>query len=589
MSNHPYVYLLLLNVLIAAVLIAFVWRRQPAPGSRSVLAFLCGLAIWSFGYAMELSANDQQTALFWARLEYLGIATVPASMLGFALSYTGRFQWLTPRYLFGLAIEPVLVMLFVWTNDAHGLIWPAVSSHNLEGLFILDVSHGLMFWVHVGYSYLLILAGTMLILQALVRSPDLYRGQVVPLLIGALAPWAGNIVFISKITPVDSTPLFFMITAIALSVSLFRFQLLNVVPVAHDRVLESMDDAVVVLDGQDHVVDLNPAAANLLGNTIKAIVGRRVQEAFAAHPRLLECYGYCGETGTEINLGHEQAAWYDLRMTMIRASNGRLLGKLLVLRNIDLRKQAEEMMTEARDQALQASLLKTQLIANVSHEMRTPLNAVLGYAEMLRSGVWGDLNADQSDTLQRMLYSAQQLNIFINDLLDQSLIEKGRLVLNLDHFPARSLLDGACAMLENQARDKGLELRSAMDPQLPPVLHGDQKRLQQILVNLLNNAVKFTDAGWVRAQLRRADAEHWVIEVQDTGVGIAPEQHKLIFEPFRQLDGSTTRRHGGAGLGLAIVKHLTTMMGGNIELESEPGRGSTFRVTLPFKPQGGAK
>lgn len=589
MSNHPYVYTLMLNVAIAVVLIVFVWRRQPAPGSRSVLALLVGVAVWSLGYAFELSAETQAKALFWARFEYLGITAVPAGLLGFAFNYTGRFRWLSPRYLIGLAVEPIVVMALVWTNDLHGWIWTSVTSYSLQGLLILDVTHGVAFWVHVVYSYLVLLAATMLILQALVRSPDLYRGQVIPMLIGALAPWVGNVVFIAKIVPIDPTPMAFMITAIALSVSLFRFQLLNVVPVAHDRVLESMEDAVLVLDAQDHVVDANPAAAKLLRTRVNDLIGKCAEDAFAVYPRLLECYGYCGETGTELNLGEEQAAWYDMRMTMIRAANGRLLGRLMVLRNIDLRKQAEEMMTEARDQALQASLLKTQLIANVSHEMRTPLNAILGYAEMLRSGVWGELNVEQADTLQRLLYSSQQLNIFINDLLDQSLIEKGRLVLNLDHFPTRSLLDGACAMLENQARDKGLELYSMIDPKLPPVLHGDQKRLQQILVNLMSNAIKFTETGWVRAELRRLDDDHWLMEVRDSGIGIAPEQQKLIFEPFRQLDASETRRHGGAGLGLAIVQHLTTMMGGYIELESDYGKGSVFRVILPLRPQGSKK
>jgi PAS domain S-box-containing protein len=576
----------MINVLVAVVLVIAVWRRQPAPGSRSVLAFLFGLIIWSLGYVFELSAETQAQALFWARFEYLGITTVPASMFGFALSYTGRFRWLSQRHLIGLAVEPILIMALVWTNDLHGWIWPSVESHLMDGMLILDVSHGVAFWVHVAYSYLLLLGATMLILQALVRSPDLYRGQVIPLLVGALAPWAGNIVFVSNIVPIDPTPIAFMFTAVALSISLFQFQLLNVVPVAHDRVLESMEDAVLVLDAQDHVVDANPAAAKLLRTSVNALMGKQPNEAFAAYPRLLECYGYCGETGTEVNLGEEHPSWYDMRLTMIRAANGCLLGRLMVLRNIDLRKQAEEMMAEALDQALQASLLKTQLIANVSHEMRTPLNAILGYAEMLRSGVWGQLNEEQADTLQRMLYSAQQLNIFINDLLDQSLIEKGRLVLNLDHFPTRSLLDGARAMLENQAHSKGLEFYSSIDSNLPPVLHGDQKRLQQILVNLLTNAIKFTDEGWVRFELRRLDNEHWLIEVRDTGIGIAPEQQKLIFEPFRQLDASTTRRHGGAGLGLAIVQHLTTMMGGYIEMESDYGKGSTFRVILPFKQQG---
>ncbi len=247
--------------------------------------------------------------------------------------------------------------------------------------------------------------------------------------------------------------------------------------------------------------------------------------------------------------------------------------------------EREEALAEARDEALAASHFKSRLLANVSHDLRTPLNSILGYTEMLGEEIYGPLNDEQRAANERILANAQRLLTLIGGLLDQSRIEAGKVELTSEPFHPADLMDEMTSVMGILAGRKGLRLTTSIDPQLPTTLVGDPKRLHQILMNLVGNAIKFTEQGGVQVEFYRRE-QQWVIRVSDSGPGIPQEAHRYIFEPFRRVDDSTTREKDGVGLGLSIVHQLTSLMGGEIELDSQVGRGSTFRVFLPLEPQG---
>jgi PAS domain S-box-containing protein len=254
---------------------------------------------------------------------------------------------------------------------------------------------------------------------------------------------------------------------------------------------------------------------------------------------------------------------------------------------VAVRKQAEVELRQAHDQALEASRLKSELLAKVSHELRTPLGAILGYAELLELGIYGLLSADQSEATTKIIESTQYLANLVNELLDQARLEAGKLELQLCAFVPVDMIHDACARMKVLAQAKGLNLTSEIAGDVPLTLFGDPMRLQQILVNLISNAIKFTTTGEVHVRLYRPDPTYWAMEVADTGPGIPREAQAYIFEPFRQVDGSITRQYSGTGLGLSIVKQLAELMGGEVTLESEIGRGSTFTIWLPIHPVGG--
>ncbi|HOU14563.1 MAG TPA: HAMP domain-containing sensor histidine kinase [Anaerolineae bacterium] len=243
---------------------------------------------------------------------------------------------------------------------------------------------------------------------------------------------------------------------------------------------------------------------------------------------------------------------------------------------------ANQELIMANERLEELDKLKSRFLSIVSHELRTPLSAIQGFAEMLQNEVYGALSPKQHNALNRIIANDERLLNLVNDLLDQARIEAGQLSLVNAPFPLQGLISDMESTMRVLVEAKKLYLRIHVADAVPTTLYGDQKRLQQILVNLVNNALKFTQQGGVDIHFYRPDEAHWAIDVVDTGPGIPKEAQGFIFDPFRQIDSSSTREHKGFGLGLAIVKQLTTLMGGTVTVISEVGQGSTFTVILPL-------
>lgn len=251
---------------------------------------------------------------------------------------------------------------------------------------------------------------------------------------------------------------------------------------------------------------------------------------------------------------------------------------------LDTNKQAQTTLTEARDKALEAVRLRSQLLANVSHDARTPLTIIGLNTEMLQQGRHGDLNPKQYEVLDRILIATRQLFNFVTNMLGESQLVNGKIPLVKVVFEPKLLVEDLVSMLKPLAENKGIQLRSEGDLALPSNIMGDPERLKQVITNLCENAIKFTKVGEVLVKTYRKDQFSWVIQVIDTGCGIPPEAQTRIFEAYWQLEsGMFTNTNRGVGLGLSIVKQIVGLMNGTISVESELGRGTTFTVTLPIE------
>jgi PAS domain S-box-containing protein len=277
-------------------------------------------------------------------------------------------------------------------------------------------------------------------------------------------------------------------------------------------------------------------------------------------------------------------------------NGGTVTGALVVLTDISERLVVEQRvhsqnealirsnreLAVARQQAEEAVRIKSEFLSTMSHELRTPLNAVIGYTQILLAGMSGDLNDEQGDFTNRILSNAKTLLNLINDILDLSKIEAGRIEIAKREFSLRDLLREVVYQTKGLADNKGLTLLTNIAPELPEKLVGDDDRLKQIVINLVSNAIKFTDHGIVAVNIAKPTDQRWEIAVTDTGIGIPLHAQEYIFDEFRQVDGSMQREHKGTGLGLAIVRKLSMLMGGNVRVKSIPGQGSTFTVILPL-------
>jgi signal transduction histidine kinase len=244
-----------------------------------------------------------------------------------------------------------------------------------------------------------------------------------------------------------------------------------------------------------------------------------------------------------------------------------------------------ELLRRQQIELEQASAAKSQFLANMSHEFRTPLNAILGYTSLLLQGVAGALNGQQEKNLQRVESNAHHLLAIINDILDISRIEAGRMPLNVSEFDLASLVREVLAELDPIIVRSQLSVRSELGRRMPELV-SDRAKVKQIVLNLLTNAIKFTPSGGVTVSARyEGQGKEFRVDVTDTGIGIATGEQQKIFEDFRQADTSPAREYGGAGLGLAICKRLASMLEGRIELQSRVGQGSTFTLVLPRRPR----
>ncbi|MBK1716032.1 histidine kinase, partial [Rubrivivax gelatinosus] len=241
--------------------------------------------------------------------------------------------------------------------------------------------------------------------------------------------------------------------------------------------------------------------------------------------------------------------------------------------------ECERRLAFEREVASQASVAKSAFLANVSHEIRTPLNAVMGVADLMATT---PLSPEQRRHVEVFRHAGQTLGALIDDLLDLGKIEAGKLELHPEAFELRASVAAVEALLRPRAGLKGLAFELDIAPEVPAWVLGDRRRLEQALTNLVGNAIKFTASGRVALRLGVAASGALEFEVEDTGIGIAPEQQKLIFEPFVQADDRVSRDYGGTGLGLAITRATAQQMGGSVRLRSRPGQGSSFTLTLPL-------
>lgn len=714
----PYQFTLSMLPLFIAALMSgsiawYTWQNRRTSGATPFSVMMFILFQWGTSYILQLAATDLPTKFLWDKIMFLGVVATPIAWLTFAVEYIGRKAWINARRLALLSIIPLTTTIVIWTSSSQNLFWKSYGLIEQGGFLLLKTENGPWFWVHAAYTYLLIMIGIVLIVRALLHWPAQYRAQMVIVLISTLTPLIANVITIFQLLPIyiDLTPFAFMVTGAGMAYALFRHRLLDIAPIARDIVINGMKDGMIILDSNRRIVDINPAAQEIIGfSGERQPIGKPIAELLAQWPQLIERYRSVDEAEDEITFGEAATQrWYELHLSTLRDENKLMIGQVVTIRDITSRKRAEHQLQEsearfrqivenasdliyrvdmnglftyanpsalhamgfereeevlgkfyldmttpavrhklkrtylhqlasrtpntyhefpgiakdgnevwfgqnvqliydgdqiigfqclarnitaikqaqdalriARDQALEASRAKTQLLSKVSHELRTPLGGILGYAELLRDNMFGELNEKQKRGTVEIIESANHLTDMVNELLDEAQMQSNTLSLHERKFSPARLLEQSISGMEILARKNGLDFTASIDENLPDELYGDDHRLRQIIINLLGNSIKFTKEGRVNICILCDGENQWAIQVSDTGIGIPKEAQSYIFDPFRQVNDSITRDNRGIGLGLAITNQLVQLMNGKILLESEPGRGTTLTVKLPM-------
>jgi PAS domain S-box-containing protein len=573
------------------------WVRRAAPGATGFMFAVLAEMVWSGTYAVRWLSPDTASQLFWLDATYFGVAFHPTFFLIFGLQFTGHSGLLTRRNLALLMVEPIVTLLVLWSDPWHGWFYAGVRS---TGTIL---NGGPWFWVNVIYSYVLVFIFIALLVIAFLRASSFYRMQTGIVLAAACIPIAGNIVSLAGLSPfpnLDITPFIFTVSGLLYAYGLFGFGLLDVVPVARHRLVEEMADGVVVLDVQDRIVDINPAVRRLIGIPA-SVIGKPASEILNASLHLDQAGARTLASVSELRVFDTPPLDIELRISPLFDRDQKMTGRLVILHDITERKLAERALTQAhselerrvqeRTSELQsanlklekAARVKDEFLASMSHELRTPLTGILGLSEVLQLESYGPLTDKQKKALTHIHDSGRHLLELINDILDFSRIEAGKFEITMSPCSLSDLCQASLRAVNARAVEKGLEPGFSTNP-AAILIEADARRMKQIMINLLDNAIKFTPRGGsfgIEVLGSRCDKQVR-ITVWDTGIGINEADQAFLFQPFIQLDARLARKYAGTGLGLSLVRRLAEFHGGSVAVQSTPGLGSRFSVTLPW-------
>ncbi len=576
---------------ISLLVAIYIWQRRPASGAGPMAFVMSGVTIWIFAYALQLASASLDHNLFWGRIKYMGILMIPTGWLIVALQYTGQGARLSRRFLSLLTIHPFTMTLLIWSNEYHHLIWINSVGDTTEGFTFWQHLHGPAFWVHTYYAYLLVLTGSVILIRSLIRSPSLYQGQMWALLIAALAPILGNIIYLAGWTPFpkfDMTPFAFVVTGLSMIWGIFRFQLFDIVPAARSMVIESMNDGMLVLDQQNRIVDINPAALTLLDNFAGPIIGQSAARAFEGRSDLIEQYRNTMRIRAEIEWTHQNTLrTFDMQISPLCNNQGRYTGRVVTLRDITERKQAQLALRQAHDELEQrvrertADLQRTnaclqieiaerrhaeeqlraalqekevmlkeihhrvknnlQIISSLLHLQTTNINHPLVQAvlsdtrDRVRSMALIHEKLYQSPDLARINF-AEYIRSLVHHLFQSYTLNAGRTQLELDLDNAYLSIDTAihCGLIINE-----------------------------LVTNALKYAFPAERKGLLEIHFHPTAVGGFILRVADDGIGMPPD-----------LDFRNT-----PSLGLQLVTSLVAQMDGTIDLDRNAG--TTFEITFP--------
>ncbi len=553
------------------------WREVPA--APWLAGLMGGISLWSFAYGAELNLQTLEAMRWSAFVTYIGVATTPVFWFGFAMSQAGKGHLLT-RWRAGLLfLLPAGIIMLVATNPSHFLFYRDVRLEQYDGFYYQALLPGPFWWLHLLYSYLFVMSGIVVMVRLWFRVRGTDRKRIGFILAVMMIPYIVNITYaFGLIRPggfLDLTPVGFTVMGVLLFYAVFQLDIFDVFPQALDTLFDNLPDALFVLTAHYAIVSTNPAGNRLLQDSAfqKEFGTEKPGPVGTDRIRIPE-----EKAGRDVVLGDKVWA---LRILPLQLTSGQVTGHLAIFQDITRRKADEQELLIAKEKAEQATQAKSMFLANMSHEIRTPMNAVMGMTQLaLRANPAPKLR----DYLIKADTAAKSLLMIINDILDFSKIEAGHLELEDVTFSLAAVLNNLEAVIGMMAREKQLSLNITVAPNTPNWLKGDPLRLGQILVNLGTNAVKFTRQGGIHVMVSVEEIDASMVgllfTVQDTGIGINPKNISMLLEPFRQEDSSMTRKYGGTGLGLAICGQLVEMMGGTIQIQSEPGQGSVFSFTI---------
>ncbi|MBV7332609.1 PAS domain-containing protein [Chloroflexi bacterium TSY] len=422
-------------IFVISLLLAYTaWSNRPSAGAEAFALFMLAVAGWTGLYTLELGTAFIEMKLLWHKIKYLFIVIVSPATLIFALQYTARERWLTRQNIVLLLVIPAMSLALFWTNSRHLLFFVDIEVVQSSPFSVINATYGPAFWLHAAYSYLLFIIGIGILLYEYKANPQAQsRQQIIVVVIAGLAPWVGNVITILELIPLghlDLTPFMFTVTGIALAWGLLRYQLLDILPVAQTAIIRSMQDGYLVLNTDNCVVDVNPAAQRMLGSLRgdlqgTNLIGLCAVQIFENWPNLTAClYSHSKEYNTLIQSSNNRAKrFFDVSISPLHDEAFHFAGRLVMMHDSSEREQANQALRQRRqqlrnmmEQMQQVEKLRSEYIAHISNELRAPLTNIQFYIGLLERCANSEQNRyfevlnKETQTLKKLLENASDMS-----------------------------------------------------------------------------------------------------------------------------------------------------------------------------------
>lgn len=538
------------------------------------------IAIWALSYGFELATPKFEEMLFWINIEYLGISFLPACWFFFIAKFTGKDHWMTRRNLAIVLSIPLITLLLVWTNRYHHLHYSSVSVDSSGPFPMLNIERGPWYLFHTVYFYIMLAWGILLLVNKYRTADKVFKRQNLIILIAAFIPWVANIVYFIGLRPlghIDVTPFAFISTVLLLSIGLVRFRLLDIIPVARERVMEAMQEGLVVADNKDRIIDLNKAVKSMFSAVGKNLVGHHLSDLLPEQPQLFDMIRDKRSGQIQIELTqNNQTQYFEVTLSPLFEGNEVYSGTIILFRDISHRVNTEKQIRMQASQLLSLNKLKDKLFSIISHDLRSPLYNLFDIIKMIDD----DLITEQE--FRSMIPQLSKNVGYTSGLLENLLFwSKSQLqgeVIKPVNIEVRKMTDSIVQLFDKTISEKQLTLVNNVHHDA--AIHADADMLQLVIRNLISNAVKFSKRGGHIRITSSAEGEFTRLCVEDNGVGISADDVKKLFD----LETFTTRgtdNEQGTGLGLLLCKDFIEKNHGRIWVESQVGKGSRFFIELP--------
>lgn len=565
--------IILLMIGTANLFLSLVLFKQNVKVSKwfSVLMFF--ISIWSIAYAFELASNNLEQMLFFIKIEYLGISFLPAIWIIFIIKFTNKNDWLSFSNLMLILIFPFIDFILVITNEYHFLHYKSVSIDYTEKFPLLSIQPGIVYYIHTVYFYFMILWGIFLLIKPLTNVFFIYRKQYIYLTIAALFPWLVNVLYLFGFKPfgqIDLTPYAFIVTSISIAYSLLKHSFLKLIPVAREKVIESMSEGVIVLDANKSIVDTNSIVLRFLGNDEKKIIGENILIIIDNGMELQAALDSDNIKSIVINTHHR---FFEITINRLNLQNDYNNGFLLIFRDITESRIILDKLENQTIELEKINKLKDKLFSIIAHDLKSPFASLVSMLKILSDG---QLTIDEfKEYLPKLTENVEYTSTMLENLLNWSRSQIDAVNIVSEKLDLKEIINNEIIFFSKKAAEKNIDISNEIAENT--FIYADRNTVDLVFRNLFSNAIKFCNTADSITISSKINDEKLIITFADTGIGMSADKVNKLFgtEIFSTYG---TNKEKGTGLGLLLCKDFIEKNGGSIRVESEEGKGTIFYI-----------